>query len=144
LFIKKYIGYESLGLYGLLWRFGAIFQMAAIAMVDTWSILAYSAQKEHNGDSLLSKLITYYSTALTTINLYAIIIASFAIACFFPHNYYYLIYYLPTFFLPLLFIEIARVMQTSFGLSIKTMYMPLLSLVIVILQILFLMHLTKY
>lgn len=143
-FIKNYSGYELLGSYGLLWRFGSIFQMAAIAMIDAWGIVVFNAQKEENGNYLISKLITYYAVALTTTSLFAIIISCLGVSLFFPHKYHYLVYYLPLFFVPLLFIEIARLFQVACGLTTKTYYIPIISSLVVILQALFLYFLACY
>lgn len=144
LLLKHYGGYEALGLYSLLWRFGGIFQMATIAMIDAWYIIVYNAQKEQNSNFIISKLITYYSVALTTCCLYVVVGARLIIELLFPVKYYYLITYLPFFFLSLLFIEIARVFQTAFGLSIKTFYMPVISLIIACLQAVLLFYFISY
>lgn len=144
LFIKKFLGYDDLGLYGILWRFGAVFQVITIAMTDAWYITIYNAQKEDGADFLIAKLINYYSIILTTCCLYAILGSYCAIKVFFPVRYYYLTCYLPLFFLPLLFIEIARLFQTAFGLSTKTIYMPFLSLITVSLQMVLLFFLVEY
>jgi len=133
-FIKNFLGFESLGLYGILWRFGAVFQMIAIAMIDAWQLIIYNAQKENGANFLISRLITYYALALTSFCFYSTIGAIFAVIFLFPAHYYYLIHYLPLFFLPLFFIELARLFQTAFGLSTRTFYLPLISLTILIVQ----------
>ncbi len=127
LIIKNYLGFESLGLYGILWRFGAIFQMIAIAMIDAWQFLIYNAQKEETADYLISRLITYYALALTTFCFYSILGAMCAVQFLFPSPYKYVLSYIPLFFLPLFFIEIARLFQTAFGLSTRTFYVPFIS-----------------
>lgn len=134
LFIKNFMGYESLGLYGILWRFGVVFQMIAIAMIDAWSLIIYNAQKEDNANYLISRLIHYYALALTTFCFYSTIGALFMVLFVFPDKYHYIIYYIPLFFFPLFFIEIARLFQTAFGLSTRTFYLPLITSTILIIQ----------
>lgn len=133
-FIKNFLGFEQLGLYGILWRFGAVFQMVAIAMIDAWQQIIYNAQKESNADSLISKLITYYALALTTGWVYSIIGALCAISLLFPPAYHYVACYIPLFFMPLFFIEIARLFQTAFGLSTQTLYVPIISCFVLAIQ----------
>jgi len=133
--IQKFLGYEALGVYSLLWKFGSIFQIISIAMIDTAPILFFNAHKETNGNFLISKLITYFCIALTSFCLIAIVIARCTIAFAFPYKYFFLIQYLPLFFLPLVILEIARVLQIGFSLALKTIYIPILSLITLTIQI---------
>jgi len=131
----KYInGYDTLGTYSLLWRFGIIFQFFSMALVDAWPIVLYNAQKEESSHLIIARLIDYFCIALTSVCLIAIIIARCAISIAFPYKYYFLINYLPLFFLPLIFLEIARLFNAGFGLSQKTTYTIITSLITLVLQ----------
>lgn len=127
LFIKYQNGYDVLGLYSLLWRFGAIFQFASMALMDAWPIVLYNAQKEEKNYFLIAKLITYFCMTLLTGAFYSVVVTRCAIGYFFPPIYYSLIVYLPIFFFSLVMLEIARLMQAGLGLAIKTIYAPILT-----------------
>jgi len=144
LYIQNYLGYEALGLYGLLWRFGSVFQMVAIAMIDAWYIVLYNVQKEDNADHIIAKLIRYYSLALTSFALAIMGASVVAIRMVFPLKYHYCIQYVPFFFVPLVLIEIARLFQTAFGLSTKTLYMPFLTAATGALQLVLLHYCIPY
>lgn len=126
-FIKYYSGYETLGLYSLLWRFGSILQFITIALMDAWPIVAFNAQKEKNGDFLLSRLTTYLCALLTTLSLGIIACSSCAIGLFFPVKYQVIVTYIPLFFVFVLLLEASKVFTAGFILSAKTMYTPLLT-----------------
>ncbi len=142
--IQNFLGYEALGIYALLWKFGGIFQIVSIAMIDASPVIFYNAQKEENGNFLISKLITYFCIMLTSCCLLAIFVARCAIAIAFPYKYFFLINYLPLFFLPLIILEIARIVQTGFGLALKTFYVPILSLIALCVQTSTLFFLCSY
>ncbi len=125
-FIKHSAGYEALGTYALLWRFGTIFQFVAIALMDAWPIVLFNAQKEKNGDLLIGKLIGYLGTALTTMCLGIIVTSRCAIGCVFPAKYYFLCTYLVPFFIFVVFLELVKVFQSGFVLAAKTIYTPIL------------------
>lgn len=127
--IQHYLGYELLGTHALLWRFGSIFQFFCVALIDTWPIMVFNAQKETNGSSLIARIATYYCIIFATLILYLIIASSFVIHYLFPLKYHALITYLPLFFFPLLFLEIARIFQAAFSLSNKTVYIPIILVV---------------
>ena len=129
LVLKNYGGYETLGTYGLLWRFGNIFQFFSIALTNSAYIIFCNAQKEKNSNHLISKLITYFCLALTTVSLITLIGSRFVIGFFLPEQYLYLIYYLPLFFLPLICLEIARLMQIGIQLSNYTVFSPILTII---------------
>ena len=133
-FLKSYVGFESLGIYGLLWRFGGIFQMITIALIDAWSIILYNAHKEENNNFIISKLITYYALFLATGAQASIIISTITVHYFFPIKYQFLIGYFPCFFMPLIFIEFARLFQSIFGLVLKTWYSAIISLIVIAIQ----------
>lgn len=133
--IQHYLGYEILGLYALLWRFGSIFQMLAIAMIDAWYIVLYNLQKEENADPIITKLIRYYALVLASCALAITYASILAIKLIFPLKYQHCVHYIPFFFIPLLLIEIARLFQTAFGLSTKTFYMPFLTAITCALQL---------
>ncbi|MGE0206217.1 MAG: lipopolysaccharide biosynthesis protein, partial [Candidatus Babeliales bacterium] len=126
-FIKEYAGYEALGTYALLWRFGAIFQFFSIALIDASPVMLFNAQKEHNGNFLIAKFINYFCIAITSVCLIAIIGARIGIGLFFPEKYYFLISLLPLFFIPIIMLEVARILQFGINLSTKTIYGPLIT-----------------
>ncbi len=128
LYLQKVHGYEMLGVYALLWRFGALFQFVAIALIDAWPLLIYNAQKEQNERILIAQLMRYFILALVTIGIFTVLGSFVGIMLFFPHKYHFLLKYLPGFFIPLIFLEIARVFQAGFTLSTKTAYIPVLGI----------------
>jgi len=125
-FVQHTMGYEALGLYGLLWRFGTIFQFFAVAVTDARIILLCHAQKEQESDILVQKLITYFCLLLATGVVGSLVLSCCAIRCFFPASYQGLVLYLPLFFIALAFLEIGRVMGSGFILAMHTRYAPLL------------------
>lgn len=137
-FIQQNQGYEALGTYALLWRFGALFQFVAIAIMDTWPLLIFNAQKERDGQLLIAQLMRSFCIAIATVGLYAMIGSYAGIMYFFPVKYNFLTAYLPSFFIPLVCLEIARVLQAGFALATRTNYIPLIGAIIVPLQALFL------
>lgn len=126
-FIQQTAGYEVLGLYALLWRFGSLFQFGAIALTDAWPIVMYNAQKEENGNTLISQLTVYFCIALTSLNLGVLVASRCVIDWFFPTKYHMLLSYLPAFFLFVLLLELVKIFQSGFGLSAKTTYAPILT-----------------
>ena len=143
LYIQKLHGYEVLGMYALLWRFGALFQFIAIALMDVWPILIYNAQKEDNERVLIGQLMRYFCIVLITMGLFTLIASCGGILVFFPLKYQFLVIYLPGFFIQLIFLELARIFQAGFGLSNKTIYIPVLGLGTLVVQAL-LLHMTHY
>lgn len=144
LIIKYTGGYDFLGIYALLWRFGGIFQFATMALMDAWPLVLYNAQQEKNGHFFISKFITYFCGVLLTGGIAALIITHCVIIYFFPPHCQALIHYLPAFFLSLTFLEIARIMQSGLGLSVKTIYAPVLVVCGVVLQALFIYFFSDY
>lgn len=132
--IKYNNGYEQLGLYALLWRFGAIFQFASMALMDTWPIVLYNAQKEDDSKFVIAKLMTYFCALLLTGGICSIITTYFVIHYYFPLTYNSLIEYLPSFFLSLVLLEIARLMHAGLGLATQTLYAPCIVGFILIIQ----------
>jgi glycosyltransferase involved in cell wall biosynthesis/O-antigen/teichoic acid export membrane protein len=143
-FITYNSGFEALGTYGLLGRFGAIFQFFAIALFDAWPVILFNAQKEKNGDALIAKLISYFLLTLTTGGLISIVASYWAIHWFFLDKYWYIAQFMALYFLPLVMLEIARVLQVGFALSTKTFFLPLTTLFGLALQTLFLWALGRY
>lgn len=133
-FLKSLSDYETLGIYSLLWRFGAIFQIVSIALMDASPVLFFNAQKEKNSDYIITKMLSYFCIILTSFCLLAVAVARVAIEFIFPFKLHFLITYLPFFFFPLVIIEIARFLQISFGLSKKTFYMPLITIITLLVQ----------
>lgn len=144
LLLKGYSGYDALGIYSLLWRFGGIFQFLAIALGDAWPIVLFNAHKEENGDYLISKLMVYFCVTITSFCLLAIVVARCAIGMFFPVKYYVLIDYLPAFFLPIIFLEIARIFQAGFGLSTNTVATPVLAATALCVQVVLIIALRDF
>ncbi|MBI2775498.1 glycosyltransferase [Candidatus Dependentiae bacterium] len=130
-YIQNYLGFEQLGVYALLWRFGALFQFAMIALMDTWPLLIFNAQKEANGLQLIAQLTRVFLLTIGTIGLCGIIGSHFGILFFLPQNYHFLIIYLPSFFIACVALEMARVLQAGFGLTTKTHYIPLIAVAII-------------
>lgn len=143
LYIQKLHGYETLGMYALLWRFGTLFQFIVIALMDAWPILIYNAQKEDNERVLIGQLMRYFCIVLITMGLFTLIASCGGILLFFPLKYQFLVNYLPGFFIQLIFLELARIFQAGFGLSNKTIYIPVLGLGTLVLQAL-LLNMTHY
>jgi glycosyltransferase involved in cell wall biosynthesis/O-antigen/teichoic acid export membrane protein len=127
-FIKYDSGFEALGMYGILGRFGSLFQFFSIALMDAWPVVLFNAQKEEKGDHLIAKLISYFLLVLTTGGLAAVVVSSWAMHRFFVEEYWGIATLLALYFLPLVLLEIARVLQVGFALSTKTYLSPLLAL----------------
>lgn len=134
LFITNILGLESLGIYALLWRFGILFQFFSIALIDAWPIVVFNADKEKNRQMLLTKLNTYYIATLITLGLSTTIASQCLIKIMIPIKYLFLTEYLPLFFLSLVLLDIARLLQTSFNLTNKTFYIPILAIVTLCIQ----------
>lgn len=134
-FIKAYCGYETLGSYSLLWRFGILYQFFSIALIDAWPIVSYNADKETNREYILSHLILYYVMVLIFLGLAAVAGSHCLLEWFIPHNYYHLRIYFPLFFLVLVILDCARLFQTSFCISINTNYIPIITAIILLVQI---------
>lgn len=128
-FIKIYGGYEVLGTYALLWRFGILFQLCSIALIDAWPVILYNADKENNRERLLSSLILYYIVIIITLALGAVAGSHCLIMMVIPFKYQFLLSYLPLFFLSLALLDIARILQSGFCLTTQTVYAPVLALI---------------
>jgi len=137
-FIKAYMGNELLGVYGLLFRFGALFQFIAIALMDASPVVFFNAQKETESQDLLKKLFSYVILILVTANLFFIVSSQWVIQHWFPEKYWYLIHFIPFFFVPLVILEIGRFLQTSFSLANKTYPAPFILGITLCLQTFFL------
>lgn len=124
LVLKYGAGYEALGSYALLWRFGALFQFFSLALLDAWFIMIYNAHKEEKSDYLLAKLMSFFTILLASGSLLAMAGSRVLISFLFPGTYHDLIIYLPFFFVSLTTLEIARLMQAGSFLSIKTRMLP--------------------
>lgn len=133
--IKQTAGYELLGLYSLLWRFGTLFQFFAISLFDAWPIIMLSAQKEKKSDYLLMQLTTYCGIALLTGCLALVVFTRCLLGYAFAYKYQCLIQYLPLYFLPMALLECARMFQGASVLSGKTRTIPLLSFIALAVQI---------
>jgi glycosyltransferase involved in cell wall biosynthesis/O-antigen/teichoic acid export membrane protein len=133
-FIKQALGYEVMGIHGLLWRFGSIFQFIAIALMDAWPLVLFNAHKEPTRDTLLPPLTTYLCVIHSTLWLGVMVAARCAVVWFFPLKYHVVLAYLPLFFTFVLLLEIAKVFQSGFGLSAQTWYTPLLTSLAVTVQ----------
>lgn len=131
-------GYELLGMYSLLARFGSIFQFFIIACVDAWPVVLYNAQKEKEGNRLIQKLITSFCMVIAFCCLCCIVGSVGIVNLFFPDRYLYLIQYIPAFFIPLFLVEIARLFQAGFTLATKTVWIPAILIAIGCLQMVFL------
>jgi O-antigen/teichoic acid export membrane protein len=138
-FIKAYYDYELLGTYAILWRFGAIFQFLSIALLDAWPLVLYNAQNEPNSDVLISKLIKWTSIILATLYLGSMALSHLIIQLWLPVKYSHLSLYIPLFLLSLFILELGRVFQAGLGLSMKTIYSPLISTIALGIQSIFLL-----
>src|SRR5579885_752283 len=113
LYITYYSGYESLGIYALLWRFGALFQFFSVALFDAWVIILLHAHNESENKRLISKLTTYFCVVIATGALGALVLSNIAINWLLP-AYHSITNYLPIFFFSLGLLEIARLMGSGF------------------------------
>lgn len=127
LVIKQTVGYELLGKYALLWRFGALFQFFSIALLSAWNLVIFNAQNEENNTFLINRLMVYFCLALTTASLGAMIVSRCAIGWIFPYKHHNIILYLPLFFISLAMLGIARLLQSGFILALRTLYVPCLT-----------------
>jgi glycosyltransferase involved in cell wall biosynthesis/O-antigen/teichoic acid export membrane protein len=133
-FIKISVGYEVLGIYSLLWRFGILFQFFSISLIDAWPVVLYNADKEINREQLVARLITYYVMLLVFLGLVALAGSHCLIEWFIPIKYHNLMVYFPVFFLALVVLDIARIFQSGFCLTIKTYYTPILAFAALVFQ----------
>ena len=133
-FIKTYGGYEMLGVYSLLWRFGVLYQFFSLALIDAWPIVSYNADKEVNREHILSRLVSYYVMILVFLGLSSLVGSHCLIEWFIPATYHTLLIYFPLFFLMLVILDTARIFQSSFCISINTHYIPLLTFLILLFQ----------
>lgn len=137
-YIQSYAGgFETLGLYGLLWRFGALFQMCAVALADAWIILISDIARNHDKNKILPSLIVYYSALLMSGGIASIIISYGVISCMFPFSYHAILSELPIFFMALTFVELARVASTGLLITKRTISMPMITASILGMQMLF-------
>lgn len=121
-FIRAQLGYEALGMYALLWRFGQIYQFGAIALSDAWPLVLFNAQKEKDGHALIVQLSTIAFGVYTTLSLATMVFSRCAIALYFSMQYQAVLMYIPLFFIMLLGAEIAKLFQAGLGLSSRTEY----------------------
>lgn len=142
--IQHYSGFEALGAYSLIWRFGSIFQYIAISIYDAWPVVLYNAQKEKNGDKLIAKLIVLYCVVLSAGTIFSVLISRIAIHWFFPAKYQFLLFYLPFFFLFIALMEITKVFQSGYGLATKTAPLPFLTLMMIGIQSVLLINLQSF
>jgi O-antigen/teichoic acid export membrane protein len=135
--ISSTLGCEHLGLYGLLWRFGQIFQFFSIALVNASHIAFFSAEKEKN-HILFSKMIFYYCTAVVVMNLGVLVGSLLLLDLFFSLEYQYLKVYIPLFFVSIGFFEVARIVQIGFNLAMKNHFVPSVGFCVLLCQAIFL------
>lgn len=128
LFIHSTGGYEVLGLYALLWRFGSLFQFCSIALYDAWVLLIFNAHKEHNNHFIIACLTNYVYMLLATGVMVSIPVTTCAVTTFFPLGYQQIAMYAPIFFVALAFFELSRMLGAGFGLAATTTLMPLCAL----------------
>lgn len=136
--LRYYGGYELLGSYAILWKFGALFQFYAVALIDASPVIFYNAQKEPQSEQLLSKCILYFIVALAIGCLVCLGSSFIMVDLIIPYHYRFIKEYMSLFFFSLFLIECARVVQCGIGLSMKTMYAPLNVCLTLSIQIIFL------
>lgn len=133
--IREYVGgYEALGLYGLLWRFGGIFQFCAIALNDAWVLALFNAHKEKNGDELIARLMHYVAMLLATGGITSMVVCRYAVGMMFPVAFHGIVTYLPLFFLGLALLEIGRLGCAGMNLARNTSVLPILSFITISMQ----------
>jgi glycosyltransferase involved in cell wall biosynthesis/O-antigen/teichoic acid export membrane protein len=142
-FIKIMNGYEELGTYSLLWRFGVLFQFFSIALIDAWPVVSYNVAKEKDGKQLLTRLLSYYNIILVSLGLACIAGSHCLIAWFVKLHYANLMAYFPLFFLSLVLLDSARTFQTGFCITTKTKYIPFLTLATLLCQTFLFFIITK-
>jgi glycosyltransferase involved in cell wall biosynthesis/O-antigen/teichoic acid export membrane protein len=132
-------GFDELGIYSLLWRFGSIFQILTFAVTNAFPLVYFQAQKEQNAHALINRLFIYFCLVLTTGCLCAIVGARFIISLIAPIAYHYLLDYLPSFFIPLLLVALAQLLFIGCALAVKSTIIPLSTAIILATQLLLLL-----
>lgn len=143
LFLKSAAGYEAVGIYALLWRFGALYQFFSIALVNAAPIVIFNAQKEKNGSQIIQRLLMYAFLFIILGSLISIYVTQYVLNWFFK-DFSTVHAHIPVFFAFLCMLEIARFMQTGFHLATKTLYIPLLASTTLLIQAIFLFFLNSY
>ena len=87
-FLKGSGGYEALGIYGLLWRFGGIYQMVTIAMIDAWVVVAFNAHKQQMA-IIISTMMMYYAILIDIGALWSVMGAAVQYNGFSQKNIYF-------------------------------------------------------
>ena len=141
--IKYYLDEHALGIYGLLWRFGSLFQLGAFALYDAWPAIVFPAHKEY-GNEYIANLVFYYLITLATISLGALACTPLAITLLFPAYASECIPLVSLFFAALFFLECSRLNQIGCLLSKQTKLIPVLTLGAMALQILILIGAASY
>lgn len=133
--IKYGMGFEILGEYSLLLRFGTMFQFFCMALLDAAPLILFHAHKEERGSELVQKLTFYSIIMVCTVGLYSVIGTYYTIVYWFGAEYTYLAIYAPIFFFPLVILQSGRLIQTVFSLENTTWMVPVISLITSIIQV---------
>lgn len=128
-------GCETLGLYGLLFRFAQIFQFFTIALMNATPNIFFTAQHEKNSKELLTKLMSYYLAVIAAVAGITMVGTWCGLYWFFPVKYSGLLAYVPLFLISLVLLEWARALQIGFNLAYKTYVTPMLGLLVMGLQV---------
>ncbi|MGB8468298.1 MAG: oligosaccharide flippase family protein [Candidatus Babeliales bacterium] len=117
--IAQHLGMEAVGTYGILWRFGALFQFFSIALLDALPLVIYKAYNAQDR-TLVHTLMQYASIAIgvaATSMPFAVLIG---VRLFLPDWCMHAVTVGPLFFGYLLMFETARMCQIGFHLIQKT------------------------
>lgn len=123
------------GTYAILWRFGSIFQILALSLVDAWPNIIFKAHHEAPGSTLARSLINYYASFLLFASLATLACSQILFRLYMPQSSQSLCIYLPLFFISLTLYELARLLQSGLTLTKKTAPVPALGMFCLFLQL---------
>lgn len=133
-FITYSGGFALLGYYGLLFKFGQMLQVVTTSMMSASPNIFFDAQHEDDHQAVLSKLMTYYCSAILITSLCAIAGSCLLIPLFLPDQYQDIRFSIPLFMAVLTTLELTRALQISFNLVFKTYFVPMLAVIGISLQ----------
>lgn len=143
LILKKYSGFDILGEYALLWRFGALFQFFSLSLCEAAPLIFFNTEHERDSKDL-ARTLFFILLGIVTLGCIAAIIGShFLLNVNFLSQAHSLKKSLLLFFLPCYLIEIARLMHIYLALCNNTKLLPLFSCAALILQIILLVATKK-
>lgn len=119
---------ELLGVYGLLWKFGAVYQCCALTITNAAPLVIFQAHQDKKDNQVIPTLVTYVSILLLLGALVSVYVTQYVLMQWFPAcgGAWR---YAPLFFAFIGLLEVAKLMQTGFHLAVKTVYIPVLALV---------------